>query len=302
MKQNPSGAVEQSELEASTLLRRIIRSRPIRALRYRLDILRNRYALRFASRPPLEAFTRFYRNPHQMEALIGPALKFLQPDKLGRPLHIVVLACSTGAEPYSFAAELVTKRPEIDFQMVAGDINEELVTKCQAGEYSSEEVFSNKLVTDEIVAGIFDPLSGSELDEHYCVRSEIKERINFKVLDALDPNLAEATGKADILLLQNVLFNLQPEVSTKMFENALQLLHDKTVVFLDGMDVHQRKKLTARHGLKPLDFEVETIHSEVRRIRENGWPGLYWGIEPYWPYRKDTLRRYATVYFYEKSS
>ncbi len=280
----------------------IIHSRPIRGLHYRLDILRNRLALRFASRPPLENFTRFYRNPHQLKALLGPALEFLKPDALGRPLRIVALACSTGAEPYSFAAELVKKTPDIEFEMVAGDINEELVAKCQGGRYTSEEVFSNDLVTEDIVAGLFEPLNKSELEIDYCVRRQIRDRINFKVLDALDPNLAVATGKADVLLLQNVLFNLRPDVSAKMFENAMKLLRDKAVVFLDGMDVHQRKKLTARHRLRPLDFEIEAIHNEVRLIRKNGWPGLYWGIEPYWPYRHDTLNRYATVYLYEKHS
>ncbi len=297
MKNNLIGTLKEI-LKKTPLLGQFIRAHLYRALRYRYGLLRHRLSLRFSSRPPQEAFTRFYRTPHQFAALLDPVLEFLKPSQLGRPLHIVVLACSTGAEPYSVASALVNERPDIDFEMIAGDINEELVAKCKQGVYSAEEIFSNELITESFVAQTFEKVTAGDTDPKYKIRAKVSERVTFSVIDALDPKLAEVTGKADILFLQNVLFNLPPNISTRMFINSLTLLRDRTVIFLDGMDVHQRTKMTANYGLSPLEYEIEATHKEVWRIRKNGWPGLYWGIEPYWPDRKDTLTRYATIYLY----
>ncbi len=258
-------------------------------------VLRGRVALRTSDRSPHESFTRFFRNPTQLAALTGPTLDFLDPASLGRPLRIVVLACSNGAEPYTFASTIVNERSDIEFEMIAGDIKEELVEKCQQGIYTREEVYNHETLCDDFVSRTFD----SEDGQSYQVRSNIMKHVEFLPLDALDANLVEKTGKADILLLQNVLFNVEPEMAQKMFVNMLSLLNEKAVVFLDGVDLHQRAKLTKRHGLQPLNYQVEKIHEEVRQIRKEGWPQLYWGIEPYWPHRKDALRRYATIYLHE---
>lgn len=274
--------------------------RAIHAFRYWTGVRRHQQALKSGERPPLEAFTRFYRNPHQFDALLGPVLDFLEPETLGRPLRIVVLACSTGAEPYSIASALVNGRPDVPFEMLASDINADNVNVCQQGDYSEEEIFSNELLPDSFVERTFEKLQSAGGQNSYVVRSEVREKITFETLDALDPDITGKTGKADILFLQNVLFNLTPDVSAPLFANALKVLADRAVVFLDGVDINQRPVLTAEAGLKPLDYEIETIHKEVWRIRKDGWPGLYWGIEPYWPYRKDALQRYATIYTYEK--
>ncbi len=273
--------------------------RAISAFRYWTGVRNHRRALKSSSRPPLEAFTRFYRNPHQFDALLGPVLEFLTPEALGRPLRIVVLACSTGAEPYSVCSTLLNQRPDISFEILASDINAENVNVCEKGVYREEDVLKNELLPEWFVERTFEKRNDAE-GVNYVVRPEIRRRITFATLDALQPDILEKTGKADVLFLQNVLFNLTPDVSAPLFANALKILAEKAVVFLDGMDINQRPILTAEAGLTPLDYEIETIHKEVWRIRKDGWPGLYWGIEPYWPYRNDTLQRYATIYTYEK--
>ncbi len=258
-------------------------------------VWRYRLALLSSDRGPHEAFTRFCRNPSQLPALTGPTLDFLDPASLGRPLRIVVLACSTGAEPYSFASAIVHERSDIEFEMVAGDINQELVEKCQQGVYTREEVYNHETLCDDFVSRTF----VSDDGQAYHVRSNIMKHVEFMPLDALDTNLVEKTGKADILMLQNVLLNVEPDLAHKMFVNMLSLLNEKAVVFLDGVDLHQRAELTERHGLEPLNYQVQKIHDEVWQIRKDGWPQLYWGVEPYWPHRKDALRHYATIYLHE---
>ncbi len=285
----------KSVIRKAPLMRRFLQSRLCKAMRFWLGVWRYRMVLKSSDRAPHEAFTRFCRNPSQLPAMLGPTFDYLDPTGLGRPLRIVVLACSTGAEPYSFASAIVNERSDVAFEMIAGDINEDLVDRCKQGVYTREEVYSDESLTEEFVAQTFTSDNGSG----YHVRQSIKERVTFVPLDALDPNLVEKTGKADILLLQNVLLNLKPELSAKMFANILPLLNKKAVVFLDGVDLQQRVELTERYGLEPLDYQVQEIHDEVWRIRKDGWPELYWGVEPYWEYRKDALRRYATIYLHE---
>ncbi len=282
----------KSVMKRAPLMRLFIESRLCRAMRYWMNVWRYKMVLRTSDRAPHEAFTRFCRTPSQLPALLGPTFEFLDPSNLGRPLNIVVLACSTGAEPYSIASSIVNERSDVAFKIVAGDINPELVERCQQGLYTKEEVFSNESLSEKFISQTF----VSENESGYRVRPNIKEHVTFSHLDALDPNLVEKTGKADILFLQNVLLNIEPKLSSKMFANMLPLLNEKAVVFIDGVDLEQRTELTKRHGLRPLDYQVQQIHDEVWRIRKDGWPGLYWGVEPYWPHRKDALRRYATIY------
>jgi hypothetical protein len=103
-------------------------------------------------------------------------------------------------------------------------------------------------------------------------------------------------GVADIVFAQNFLFHLKPSMSAKAFNNIATLLDRRAAFFIDGMDIGLRSRLTRKNNLVPLEYRIEEIHNEARRVRASGWPYQYWGLEPFTSTRKDWQRRYSTIF------
>lgn len=235
--------------------------------------------------------TKFLRLPNQFDALTGPVVDFLAPAGTDRPLEIVVVGCSVGAEPYSAASELFRKRPGLQFTLRAFDIDPAVLVRAREARYSSNNVFQHAGIDSEFVAATFD-----REGETYVVKDAIRRAVTFAVADVLDPRLKAVTGVADIVLAQNLLYNLRPRDAVRAFDNVCEILRPRGALFVDGMDLTQRTRLTRGHGLEPLDFRIEAIHEDARRERARSWPWFYWGIEPYAAARQDRVRRYATVF------
>jgi len=249
-------------------------------------------------------YTRFLRAPTQYAALAGPVAALLVPSVRDRPLEIVVLGCSNGAEPCSIASTLLASCPGLEFAIQAYDIDDEVLARARAGVYTREEVLvgcadgahlhrgePNDAVDGEFVRRTFE-VQG----ERFSVRPRVGDRIRFGVANALDPELPTRAGRADVVFAQNFLYHLGRDDCERAFENVCRLLRPSAALFVDGMDLDLRQALTRRHGLVPLDFEIEAIHAELRRERGWAWPTLYWGLEPLSRYRRDWKRRYATIF------
>ena len=83
----------------------------------------------------------------------------------------------------------------------------------------------------------------------------------------------------------------------KAFYNICSLLNNRAVLFVDGMDLDLREKLSRKMNLHPLQYKIEAIHKEAQNARAIGWPYNYWGLEPFNASRGDWQRKYATIYF-----
>src|SRR6185295_11094795 len=115
---------------------------------------RHQWVLLFGDRQNY-TFTQFVRLPHQGEALAGPVVDFLHSRAESRPLRIVVFGCSNGAEPYSMASLLLSRRPEVPFHVTATDIDAGMIEKALSGRYRHEEVTGNEFVSADFVASTF---------------------------------------------------------------------------------------------------------------------------------------------------
>lgn len=83
--------------------------------------------------------SEFYRNPAQwrtMEKTIIPNLL----DKYGKRLRIWSAACSTGDEPYSLAMVLGEFMPLNKLQIIATDLDHEVLDKAQKGYYPEKSI------------------------------------------------------------------------------------------------------------------------------------------------------------------
>lgn len=236
-------------------------------------------------------FTGFLRLPTQFEALSGPVLDFLLSDGPVKPLKIIVLGCSNGSEPYSIASVLKNKRPNIRFTIHAYDIYREIIYKAKSAMYENEEIFRNPKITSDFVNTTFD--KGNNL---YKIKKEIAEHVSFDVADALDTNLRQIIGTSDIIFAQNFIVHLKPKMAIKAFNNICQLLNPKAALFVDGMDLGLKQKLTRINNLVPLDYKIEEIYNEAEKERSYVWPLYYWSLEPLSTSKKGWQRRYSTIF------
>ncbi len=245
--------------------------------------------------------TRFLRMPTQFEALHGPVLHFLLREGNVKSLKVTVMGCSFGAEPYSIASILRTRRPDIEFTVYAYDIDQGCIDKARSARYAPEEVMNKELITasdsgkaafNKFIKDTFDKMDG-----YYIIKSDIRSRVHFEVADALDPNLRERIGTSDIVFAQHFLFHLQREQARQGFKNMYTLLNPKSVLFISGVDPDIKVNLSRKLGLIPCDYKAEEIHKEVAMIQSNPWPNNYTGVEPFMNVRKDWKRRYSTIFF-----
>ena len=253
--------------------------------------VRHSIVLMAAPRATGITFTRFLRRPSQADALAGPVYSFLRHGGVREALRILVLGCSNGSEAYTIASVLRQAWADAEFSVHAVDINRDVIQKAESAAYSHREVFSTPEVPDAFVQSTFDLEEGA-----YRVKPGIRRQVSFGVADILDPNLAHVLGKADVVFAQNVLINMRPRKARRGFQNIWTLLKPRSVLFIDGMDLGLRTKLTRQFRLRPLEYKLEEIHSEAERERSGPAQCSYSTLEPLSRDRPDWQRRYGTIF------
>ncbi|MHC4569046.1 MAG: CheR family methyltransferase [Planctomycetota bacterium] len=260
-------------------------------LMYPYARLAHRRVLSSGRRSQSHIYTSFHRSPHQLEALTSHVIPFIGRGMPPRNLSINVVACSTGAEPYTVTSELIAKFPELDFNVWASDLHEDTVARAKAAHYTSAEVFLNDDIPDEFVIRTFD-----RAGDYHVVKPEIRERVSFTRANLLDPTLATRFEPADIVFAQNVFFHLDPADAVIAFDNMLGLLKDRSALFIDGMELDMKEWMTTKAGLTPLGYKCREIYSHARRHSPARWWKYYYGAEPYLVFRRGRQRRYGTIF------
>jgi chemotaxis methyl-accepting protein methylase len=238
-------------------------------------------------------YTSFYRVPLQLEALTARVIPWLTEGKdRATKLTINVFACSTGAEVYTIASEIMKAHPHLPFTVYASDLHDETVAQGMAATYSPAEVFHNPDIPDAFVTRTFDLVDG-----RFVVKPEIRARIEFSCADLLEQALSERFAPADIVLAQNVFCHLYPQDVIRAFTNVLKTAKPRSALLIDGMHLDLKEQLTIEAQLAPLDFKCREIYSYARKTHgAKKWWTKYHGTEPYLPWRPNHPRRYGTVF------
>lgn len=279
-----------------SLLRDIYRFANIEVLHgtilYPYGKIRHKAVLTSANRSQSHTYTVFYRVPAQLDTLAGAVMDFIYRERApGERLTINLFACSTGAEAFTVASVLRRSFPQLDFKIFASDLHQEMVDKATAGRYTRAEVLHNDEITDEFIATTFE-----RQGEDFVVRPEVKARVAFTQANLLDPELGSRFQSADIVVAQNVLFHLSPDLAASAFRNITQFLKPKSVLLIDGMDLDLKMALTREANLQPLDEAHREIYQQARKHIGAAWWRYYYGAEPYSMFRRDRLRRYSTIF------
>ena len=179
--------------------------------------------------------SEFFRNPTQWTILEQEIIpQFLKKSK---SIKIWSAACSTGDEPYSIVMLLSKFIPLSQIQIVATDIDKEILAKAKKGEYVEKYIenvppeFKNKYFVKK--------------GNLFVISDEIKRCITFKehnlLKDAYPQNI-------DLIVCRNVLIYFTEEAKEEIYKKFTQSLNTGGVLFVGSTEQIIGAQ---RYGLSP---------------------------------------------------
>jgi chemotaxis methyl-accepting protein methylase len=290
--EGPSGVVDR----AWALLQRQAQGAWVGLVSHTLGPWLHSRLRRRSQRSDTHAYTCFHRAPTQLAALTGPVLDHLSSARVlggtqGRPLRVLLYACSNGVEAYTWSAWLALRRPDLEVVIEASDLSPELVSQARQGRYTWSELTQGREVPAWLVAQTFD-----RDGDAYVVNERTRRRVNFSCADIVRDDLRGRYGEADVVVAQNVLFHLPPPLARRAFDNVVRTLAPTAALFIEGMDQDLRVSLTRAQELQPLAWRSREIYDESRRHIPARWWQFHYGAEPWLPFRLAPLRRYGTIF------
>lgn len=257
--------------------------------------------------------TFFLRNRAELELLRG----LVNEKPQGSRLDMSVVACSKGAEVYSMAWVIRSARPDLQFNLHAVDISQEIVDFAARGIYSladSDAIDpSNKEAAKrrgevnwntsrDQNASIFERMKKQEIDSMFDVQADqarikpwLKEGINWLCCDANDSRLLELIGPQEVVIANRFLCHMKPADAQRCLYKLAQLVRPGGYLFVSGVDLDVRTTVARELGWRPVPDLLREIHDGDTSIRA-GWPLHYWGLEPFDDHRSDWKIRYASVF------
>ncbi len=187
--------------------------------------------------------TSFFRDSKpfdQFRDIIIPHLIKTRPTKRVR---IWCAASSTGQEPYSLAMlikENAAKLPGWQFEIVATDIDTNVLESAKRGEYSQFEV--QRGLPIQMLMKYFE-----QKGDRWCLKSDIKSMVQYKYFNLLES--IHTLGRFDIIFCRNVLIYFDKETKAKVLQGMAQLLPDDGFVILGGAET----VLGITDAFKPMD-------------------------------------------------
>lgn len=168
--------------------------------------------------------SEFYRNPDQWKFLNEVVIPELI-QKYGKNLKIWSAACSTGDEPYSLVMTLSGHMPLKQIQVLATDLDKQVIAKAKVGLYSEKSILS---VPDDLKKKYFTQVGPS------CkIADEIKERVEFK-----EHNLLKDIYPAEchMIVCRNVLIYFTEEAKDGIFRKFYQSLKPGGILFIGSTE------------------------------------------------------------------
>jgi SAM-dependent methyltransferase len=205
-----------------------------------------------------------------------------------RPVKIVSLGCSTGAELYSILWLIRIARPARQIQALGIDTAEDCIQAASRGVYPFRVVE---------VAGLSETSHErffSKQGKTLIVQDWIREAVTWAVGDACSPDLAARVGLHDVVLANNFVFHMSPARAEICLRNLARLVAPDGYLVVSGADLDLRARILGELGFVPVTARCEEIHAA--EDVHAAWPLRFWGLEPIDRTRQDWPARYATVF------
>lgn len=166
--------------------------------------------------------TEFFRNPELFFELQGVIREY---SKNNTRLKIWSAACSIGCEPYSIAMILNDINPNIRANILATDIDNNILKRAKIGEYLPVEM---KNVSETFKRKYF-----NQINDKFVINEKIKSMVTFKkhdlILDNYDTDF-------DLIVCRNVIIYFKNEVKKKIFEKFSNSLKKDGLLFVGATE------------------------------------------------------------------
>ncbi|MCF0147945.1 MAG: protein-glutamate O-methyltransferase CheR [Clostridium sp.] len=183
--------------------------------------------------------TEFFRNPELFFELQGVIREYSKD--ISR-LKIWSAACSMGCEPYSIAMIIDNISPNLKADILATDIDKNILRKAKAGEYQSVEM---KNVNEAFKRKYF-----NLKNDKYVINEKIKSMVTFKshdlILDKYDNNF-------DLIVCRNVIIYFKNDVKIAIFKKFSDSLKKGGMLFVGATESIYNYK----------DFNLEKVSTFV---------------------------------------
>jgi len=174
--------------------------------------------------------TSFFRDRDPFNALAQAVLPALSAHReASRRITIWSAACSTGQEPYSIAMSVIDHpliTADWQVEVIATDINEEILERAKRARYSQLEV--NRGLPVSMLVRHFE-----RADTDWRVLPQVRKLVRYKQL-----NLAEPFDlpQMDVVFLRNVLIYFDPATKAQVLRRVRRVLRHDGFLFLGGAE------------------------------------------------------------------
>jgi chemotaxis protein methyltransferase WspC len=153
----------------------------------------------------------FFRAGDQYADLV----RYARAQRERRPLRILSLPCASGEEAYSAVIALIESgMPPGDIDVLGIDVSQSAIERARSG------FFRNNALRGQPMPAIWiEPRAGG-----FVLADGIRQCARFRVGNALDPALLEASERFDVVFCRNLLIYLHPEARSRLLRTLLGAL------------------------------------------------------------------------------
>lgn len=187
--------------------------------------------------------SEFYRNPDQWELLDKNVIPKLVKEH-GRNLRIWSAACSTGDEPYSLAMAFSKHIPLSNIQIVATDIDKQVLAKAQVGLYNEKSIAN---VPEDLKRKYF-----TKVGKSYQISDQIKKCVTFREHNLLKDVYPHGF---DLILCRNVVIYFTEDAKNMIYEKFHDSLKSHGVLFIGSTEQITNYKTLGFDRLSSFYFE-----------------------------------------------
>lgn len=188
--------------------------------------------------------SQFYRNPNQWENFEKEVIPYLKK-QYGDKITIWSAACSTGDEPYTLAMIMSKYMPIDRVNIIATDIDEDVIAFAKEGIYSSKSLVD---LPKEYLNKHFKKLD----DMHYQISDEIKSRVTFKKHNLLKD--AYFTG-ISMIVCRNVVIYFTDEAKDDVYRKFNKALSNNGILFIGSTEQILRCKELGFESVKTFFYK-----------------------------------------------
>jgi chemotaxis protein methyltransferase CheR len=174
--------------------------------------------------------TSWFRDGAPFTVLRNDVLPSLALNRPGRQLRVWCGACSSGQEPYSVAMTTLDT-PAIEgwnLEIVATDLNEEMVSRARAGRYSQLEVNRGMPATSLVKHFTRD-------GAHWRIAPALASTVTFRQLNLMRP--FPPMGRFDVVFMRNVLIYFDLPTKRDILRRVAKVLAPDGYLFLGAAEM-----------------------------------------------------------------